>query len=166
VIVGIFVLLYMSSGSGREAFLIMLNLPFAVIGCVAAVFLSGGVLSVPSLVGFILLFGIAVRNGIILVSHINALRRRGLDVQQAILQATDERVIPVLMTALAAGLGMLPIAISGGSGAELLKPLALVILGGMVTSTVLTLLVLPVLYDVAELWGAGSSPTEVSAEPV
>ncbi len=157
VILGIFILLYMSSGSAREAFLILLNLPFAVVGGVAAVFLSGGVLSVPSLVGFILLFGIAVRNGIILISHINSLRRQGLAIQQAIHQAADERVIPVLMTALAAGLGMLPIAISGSSGAELLKPLALVILGGMATSTALTLLVLPVLYDVAERWGESTS---------
>jgi CzcA family heavy metal efflux pump len=161
VIVGIFVLLYMSSGSGREALLIMLNLPFAVIGGIAAVFLSGGVLSVPSLVGFILLFGIAVRNGIILISHANTLRRQGLTSQQAIRRAADERVIPVLMTALAAGLGMLPIAISGGSGAELLRPLALVILGGMTTSTALTLLVLPVLYEVSE--GAGEASASASA---
>jgi CzcA family heavy metal efflux pump len=164
VILGIFLLLYVSSGSGRQALLIMLNLPFAVVGGVAAVLLSGGVLSVPSLVGFILLFGIAVRNGIILISHIDALRRTGLGIKQAIQQAADERVIPVLMTALAAGLGMLPIAISGASGAELLKPLALVILGGMATSTVLTLLVLPVLYDLAERWGGGATSETGVAE--
>ncbi|MFV1985987.1 MAG: efflux RND transporter permease subunit [Gemmatimonadota bacterium] len=159
VIFGIFILLYASSGSGREAFLIMLNLPFAVVGGIAAVLLSGGVLSVPSLVGFILLFGIAVRNGIILVSHMNALRRTGLDVREAIFHAADERVIPVLMTALASAFGMLPIAISGGSGAELLRPLAIVILGGMASSTILTLLVLPVLYDLAE---RGRGATEVA----
>jgi CzcA family heavy metal efflux pump len=150
VILGIFVLLLMSSGSAREALLIMLNLPFAVVGGVAAVFMSGGVLSVPSIVGFILLFGIAVRNGIIMISHANTLRGQGLTIHHAIRRAADERVIPVLMTALAAGLGMLPLAVSSGSGAELLRPLAVVILGGMATSTVLTLLVLPVLYEIAE----------------
>ncbi len=157
VILGIFLLLYVSSGSGRQAVLIMLNLPFAVVGGIAAVLLSGGVLSVPSLVGFILLFGIAVRNGIILISHTDALRRTGLGIEAAIRQAADERVIPVLMTALAAALGMLPIAVSGASGAELLKPLAVVILGGMASSTALTLLVLPVLYDLAERWGGGET---------
>ena len=115
-----------------------------------SVLLSGGVLSVPSLVGFILLFGIAVRNGIILIGHINDLRRQGLPLEKAIFQGAGERISPVLMTALTTGLGMLPLALAHGSGAELQKPLAIVISGGMVTATLLTLFILPLLYYIVE----------------
>ena len=107
-------------------------------------------LNVRSLVRFILLFGIAVRNGIFLIGHINALRRQGMPLEQAIFQGAGERISPVLMKALTTGLGMLPLALAHGSGAELQKPLAIVISGGMVTATLLTLFILPELYYIVE----------------
>ena len=151
VVVGICVLLFLAMGSFRLSLLVMLNLPLALIGGVISIFLTGGVLSIPSMVGFILLFGIAVRNGIILVTHINALRSEGMSLYDAVLKGAEERISPVLMTALTTGLGMLPLALAHGSGAELQKPLAIVISGGMITATLLTLLVLPVLYYIVEL---------------
>ena len=158
VVVGICVLLFLAMGSFRLSLLVMLNLPLALIGGVVSIFLTGGVLSIPSMVGFILLFGIAVRNGIILVSHINTLRSEGMSLYDAVLKGAEERISPVLMTALTTGLGMLPLALAHGSGAELQKPLAIVISGGMITATLLTLLVLPVLYYIVELsWLASSN---------
>lgn len=151
VVAGICVLLFLAMGSFRLSLLVMLNLPLALIGGVISVFLTGGVLSIPSMVGFILLFGIAVRNGIILVTHINALRAEGMSLYDAVIRGAEERISPVLMTALTTGLGMLPLALAHGSGAELQKPLAIVISGGMITATLLTLLVLPVLYYIVEL---------------
>ncbi|RKU27085.1 CusA/CzcA family heavy metal efflux RND transporter [Candidatus Poribacteria bacterium] len=150
VFIGICILLYLAMGSIRLSLLVMLNLPLALIGGVVSVFLTGGVLSIPSMVGFILLFGIAVRNGIILVSHINTLRSEGMSLYDAVLKGASERISPVLMTALTTGLGMLPLALTHGSGAEIQKPLAIVISGGMITATFLTLLVLPVLYYLVE----------------
>ena len=151
ILVAVFLLLYMSLGSVTSAVLVMLNLPFALAGGIFAVFLSGGVLSIPSAIGFILLFGIAIRNGIILIMHINTLREReGLSLDDAIVLGAEHRVSPVLMTALAAGIGMVPLALATGSGAELLKPLATVIVGGLVTSTALTLLALPAFYSMVE----------------
>lgn len=150
VLVGIFILLYLAMNSVRLSLLVMLNLPLALIGGIISVFFSSGILSIPSMVGFILLFGIAVRNGIILTSHINGLRSEGLPLYEAILKGAEERISPVLMTALTTGLGMLPLALADGSGAELQKPLAIVISGGMVTATMLTLLVLPMLYYMVE----------------
>ena len=150
VLAGICILLYLAMDSMRLSLLVMLNLPLALIGGVVSVFLTGGVLSIPSMVGFILLFGIAVRNGIILVSHINALRAEGMPLYDAVMKGAEERISPVLMTALTTGLGMLPLALAHGSGAELQKPLAIVISGGMITSTLLTLLVLPILYYIVE----------------
>ncbi len=150
VIVGIVILLYLALGSMKLSILVILNLPLALIGGVVTVFLTGGVLSIPSMVGFILLFGIAVRNGIILVSHINALRSEGMSLYDAVMKGASERISPVLMTALTTGLGMLPLALAHGSGAELQKPLAIVISGGMITATFLTLLVLPALYYLVE----------------
>ncbi|MDE0297908.1 MAG: efflux RND transporter permease subunit [Candidatus Poribacteria bacterium] len=150
VLVGICILLYLAMDSMRLSLLVMLNLPLALIGGIVSVFLTGGVLSIPSMVGFILLFGIAVRNGIILVSHINALRAEGMPLYDAVMKGAEERISPVLMTALTTGLGMLPLALAHGSGAELQKPLAIVISGGMITSTLLTLLVLPILYYIVE----------------
>ena len=151
VLVGICVLLFLAMGSFRLSLLVMLNLPLALIGGIVSIFLTGGVLSIPSMVGFILLFGIAVRNGIILVTHINTLRSESMSLYDAIMKGAEERISPVLMTALTTGLGMLPLAFAHGSGAELQKPLAIVISGGMITATLLTLLVLPVLYYIVEL---------------
>lgn len=150
VLIGIVILLFLALGSMKLTLLVILNLPLALIGGVVSVFLTGGVLSIPSMVGFILLFGIAVRNGIILVSHINALRSEGMSLYDAVMKGASERISPVLMTALTTGLGMLPLALAHGSGAELQKPLAIVISGGMITATFLTLLVLPALYYLVE----------------
>jgi len=151
IVIAIFLLLQMSMGTWKLATLVMLNLPLALVGGIFSVMISGGVLSVSSLVGFILLFGIAVRNGIILVTHVNDLRFvEGKGLMEAIMEGAGDRISPVLMTALTTGLGLLPLALSTGSGAELQKPLAIVIVGGMVTSTILTLVSLPVFYYLME----------------
>lgn len=158
VVVGIFILLYLAMQSIRLSLLVMLNLPLALIGGVISVFFSGGVLSIPSMVGFILLFGIAVRSGIILVTHINDLRTEGMSLYDAVMRGAEERISPVLMTAMTTGMGMLPLALAHGSGAELQKPMAIVICGEMITATFLTLLVLPVLYYIVERHSTDASP--------
>jgi Cu/Ag efflux pump CusA len=127
----------------------MLNLPLALIGGVAGVYLSGGILSVASLIGFITLFGIAARNGIMLISHIHHLmEHEGVnDFKTAIIQGSLERLSPILMTALCAGLALVPLALSGGKpGSEIQTPMAIVILCGLVSSTLLNMIVVPVLY--------------------
>ena len=151
VIAGMFFLLFFGLGSIRLSVMVLLNIPLAVMGGVASVYFSSGVLSVSSAVGFILLFGIAIRNGIILLGHINDLRfKEGMELVEATRKGAMERISPVLMTAISTGLGMLPLAVASGSGAEIQKPLATVIMGGMFTSTLLTLIVLPALYVLAE----------------
>lgn len=148
-IFGIFFLLVLAFRSVRTAAVVMVNLPLALIGGIWAIFLSGGVLSIGSLVGFITLFGISTRNGIMLVTHFNHLLGEGLSFDEVLLQGSIDRLSPVLMTALTAGLGVLPIAILGGAGRELEQPLAIVILGGMISSTALTLLVIPALFKLS-----------------
>jgi Cu/Ag efflux pump CusA len=145
-IIAIFVLLFMAFRSGWAAGLVMANLPLALSGGIWAIYLSGGVLSVGSLVGFITLFGISTRNGIMLVSHFNHLLGEGRPFDSVLLEGSMDRLVPVLMTALTAALGVLPIAVLGGAGRELEQPLAIVILGGMFTSTTLTLVVIPALF--------------------
>jgi cobalt-zinc-cadmium resistance protein CzcA len=128
--------------------LIILNLPFALIGGIVALWITGEYLSVPASIGFINLFGVAVLNGIVLVSYMNALRRQeGMDVRQAVLNGCVMRLRPVLMTAAVALLGLVPLALSQGIGSEVQRPLAVVVIGGLVSSTFLTLVVLPVLYQ-------------------
>jgi heavy metal efflux system protein len=144
----IFLLLFTSFNSVRHAALIILNLPFALIGGIVALWITGEYLSVPASVGFINLFGVAVLNGIVLVSYINQLRREGLDDDQAIVRGCLLRLRPVLMTALVAMLGLIPLALSHGIGSEVQRPLAVVVIGGLVSSTLLTLIVLPTLYGV------------------
>jgi CzcA family heavy metal efflux pump len=149
VIVGIFLLLFISLGSGRDALLVMANLPLALIGGVVGVFMLDGVLSVASLIGFITLFGIATRNGLLLVSHIRYLYlEEGVgDVWQAVKQGAMERIAPILMTALASGLGLVPLALKAGEpGSEIQAPMAIVILFGLVSSTALNMIVVPALY--------------------
>jgi len=143
----IFLLLFMEFGSSRQALLVMVNLPLALVGGIAAVVLTGGVLNIATLVGFITLFGIAVRNGILLVSHYNHLLGEGLDLAEAVWTGSMERLSPVLMTALSAGLALVPLAIAGGEpGNEIQSPMAIVVLGGLLTAVVLNMLVVPALY--------------------
>jgi Cu/Ag efflux pump CusA len=146
---GLFMLLILAFGRTRDALIIMANLPLALIGGVAGVFLAGGVLSVASIIGFITLFGIATRNGIMLVSHIqHLLEHEGeTSVRAAVERGARERVVPILMTALAAGLALIPLALGGGkTGSEIQTPMAIVILCGLVTSTFLNMAVVPSLY--------------------
>ena len=142
----IYLLLFSSFGSLRQAGLIILNIPFAMIGGILGLLISRQYLSVPASVGFIALFGVAVLNGVVLVSYINSLRREGLSVEEAVVQGTMLRLRPVLMTATVAILGLVPLLISSGAGSEVQRPLAAVVVGGLLTSTALTLLMLPTLY--------------------
>jgi CzcA family heavy metal efflux pump len=145
---GIFLLLFIALKSARAATIVMVNLPLALIGGVVMVFLSGGTLSIASLVGFITLFGIATRNGIMLISHYQHLmEEEGVGFRDAIVQGSMERLNPILMTALVLGVGLIPLAIGVGEpGKEIQQPMAVVILGGIVSSTVLNMIVLPALY--------------------
>ena len=142
----VFFLLFWAFHSLRYATLIMMNLPFALIGGVVALWLSGQYLSVPASIGFIELFGLAVGNGIVLVSYINQLRSEGTQMDQAILSGCVLRLRPVVMTMMTTLLGLLPLVLAQGIGAEVQRPLATVVIGGLFTSTALTLVVLPALY--------------------
>ncbi|MBM3879595.1 MAG: efflux RND transporter permease subunit [Verrucomicrobia bacterium] len=149
VVLGIGFLLHLAFGSGRDAALVMLNLPLALIGGVVGVFVSGGVLSVASLIGFITVFGIATRNGIMLVSHIKHLaEHEGVTaLREAVFRGALERLAPILMTALAAGLALIPLALSGHKpGSEIQTPMAIVILFGLLSSMLLNMIVVPTLY--------------------
>jgi len=142
----IFVLLYTTFGAVRPALLIYFNIPIAATGGIVALMLRGMPFSISAAVGFIALFGVAVLNGVVMVSYFIELRRHGRSVEDAVLDGAELRLRPVLMTALVAGLGFVPMALSSGAGAEVQRPLATVVIGGLVTSTALTLLVLPALY--------------------
>ena len=143
----VFFLLFWAFHSLRYATLIIVNLPFALIGGVVSLWLSGQYLSVPASIGFIELFGLAVGNGIILVSYINQLRQGGKQMDEAILTGSSLRLRPVVMTMMTTLLGLLPLVLAQGIGAEVQRPLATVVIGGLFTSTVLTLVVLPALYS-------------------
>jgi cobalt-zinc-cadmium resistance protein CzcA len=145
-IIFIFILLFSAFGSVRYAALVLANLPFALIGGVATLWLRDINLSVSAAVGFIALFGISVQNGVLLVTEFNRLREAGQPIRTAVRDGTLDRLRPVVMTALMAALGLLPAALSHGIGAETTRPFASVIVGGLFTSTVLTLLLLPILY--------------------
>ncbi|MDR4518157.1 MAG: CusA/CzcA family heavy metal efflux RND transporter [Nitrosomonas sp.] len=142
----IFILLFWAFQSIKNAALIVMNVPFALIGGLIALLLTGIHLSVSAAVGFIALFGIAVQNGVILISRINMLRREGVPIHEAILQGSISRLRPVVMTALMAMLGLLPAALSTSIGSETVKPFAVVIIGGLISATLLTLTMLPALY--------------------
>jgi nickel/cobalt tolerance cation efflux system protein len=130
----------------------MINLPLALVGGIVSIALSGGVISIASLIGFITLFGVAVRNGLLLVDNYNNKFAQGMDFKDAIVNGSLDRVNAILMTALTSALGMLPLAIASGAGNEILQPLAIVVLGGLFTSTALTLLVIPALYAKFGKW--------------
>jgi cobalt-zinc-cadmium resistance protein CzcA len=140
-------LLFMSLGSWSLALLVLTNLPFAAVGGILALWVRGLHLSVSASIGFIALFGVAVLNGLVLLSTIQRTRRDGASAEKAALEGARERLRPVLMTALVASFGFIPVALSHGTGAEVQRPLATVVIGGLVTSTMLTLLVLPTLYS-------------------
>ncbi|HUH05256.1 MAG TPA: efflux RND transporter permease subunit [Kofleriaceae bacterium] len=149
VVIGIYILLYLAFGAGRAALLIMVNLPLALIGGIIAVLTTGAVVSVGSLIGFIALFGIATRNGLMMVSHYeHLLREEHAPFDEAVERGSMERLSPVLMTALTAALALLPLVIAGDRpGNEIQAPMGIVIIGGLLTSTALNMLVLPALYS-------------------
>lgn len=145
-IVLIFFMLFTTFRSLLQASIIILNIPFAMIGGVISLYISGLYLSVPASVGFITLFGVAVLNGVVMVSYFNQLRQSGLSIQQSVRQGAERRLRPVLMTAMIASFGLLPLLTATGPGSELQQPLAVVVIGGLFTSTILTLILLPALY--------------------
>ena len=143
----IFGLLYATIGSLRAALLILANIPFAMVGGIIALAVSGEYLSVPASVGFIALLGIAVLNGLVMVSYFRQLREQGLALAEAVRRGAERRLRPVLMTATIAAFGLVPLLFATGPGSEIQKPLAIVVIGGLITSTLLTLILLPILYE-------------------
>ncbi|MES1025107.1 efflux RND transporter permease subunit [Gloeocapsa sp. BRSZ] len=141
------VLMYFAVKSIPAMLMIMINLPLALVGGIFSVALGGGILSVASMVGFITLFGVATRNGLLLVENYNAKLAQGMQIKKVLLEGSTERLAAILMTAFTSALGMVPLVIGSGAGKEILQPLAVVVLGGLFTSTALTLLVLPALYS-------------------
>jgi CzcA family heavy metal efflux pump len=147
----IFVILFQEFKSGKLAGVILLNLPLALIGGVVAIWLTSKVISIPSIIGFITLFGIATRNGILLVSRYNHLRKEGMGLKDTIIEGSADRLNPILMTALASALALIPLALGADKpGNEIQSPMAIVILGGLLTSTLLNLIVIPAVYYMLE----------------
>lgn len=142
----IFLVLFMTFGSARQALLVLFNIPFALVGGMVALWLSGEYLSVPASVGFIALLGIAVLNGLVLVTRFNQLHDQGLDITTVVREGAWRRVRPVLMTASIAAFGLVPLLLATGPGSEIQRPLAIVVIGGLVSATALTLLLMPLLY--------------------
>lgn len=149
-ILAMLLLLYKAFGTLREAFLVLFNLPLALIGGVLSLFIASGEMSIAAMIGFITLFGIAARNGIILVARYNQLHAQGKPLQEVIMQGTLDRLIPVLMTAATAALGLIPLLWGSPVGKELERPLAQVLLGGLFTSTCLNMIVVPTVYNFLE----------------
>lgn len=146
VLVMIFGLLFMAFGSGKDAAIVFSGVPLALTGGVVALWMRDIPLSISAGVGFIALSGVAVLNGLVMISFIKSLREQGTPLHQAVTEGALTRLRPVLMTALVASLGFLPMALNVGAGAEVQRPLATVVIGGIISSTLLTLLVLPALY--------------------
>lgn len=142
----IFLVLFSTFGSVRQALLVLSNIPFALVGGIVALWISGEYLSVPASVGFIALLGIAVLNGVVLVSYFNQLHAEGLSLVEAVTQGARRRLRPVLMTASITAFGLIPLLFASGPGSEIQRPLAIVVIGGLVTATALTLILLPILY--------------------
>jgi heavy metal efflux system protein len=142
----IFLVLFATLGSVRQSLLILANVPLALVGGILLLWMSGEYLSVPASVGFIALLGIAVLNGLVLIVHFNQLRGQGMPIHQAVYDGARRRLRPVLMTASIAALGLVPLLFATGPGSEIQKPLAIVVIGGLISSTILTLLLLPILF--------------------
>jgi cobalt-zinc-cadmium resistance protein CzcA len=152
----IFHILFTTFKSARQAGLVISMIPFALMGGVFALLLAGEYLSVPASVGFIALLGIAVLNGLVLISYFNQLRAQGMAVRQVVIEGAKRRLRPVLMTASIAAFGLVPLLFATGPGSEIQRPLAIVVIGGLVSSTLLTLILLPILY---QRWGVeGAKP--------
>ncbi len=144
----VLLLLFSTFGSLRQAVLVLMNVPFALIGGVFGLLVSGEYLSVPASVGFIALLGIAVLNGVVMVTYFNQLREGGgLPLREIVQQGAERRLRPVLMTATSSAFGLLPLLFTTGPGSEIQRPLAIVVIGGLMTSTLLTLILLPILYE-------------------
>jgi cobalt-zinc-cadmium resistance protein CzcA len=162
----IFGLLFATFGSLRQAALVFANIPFALIGGVFALWISGEYLSVPASVGFIALLGVAVLNGVVMVSYFNQLRDQGMAVALVVVEGAKRRLRPVLMTASIAAWGLVPLLFASGPGSEIQRPLAIVVIGGLFTSTVLTLVLLPLLYRRfgvrSEIDGVGETKIETA----
>jgi cobalt-zinc-cadmium resistance protein CzcA len=150
----IFLLLFSTFGSVRQSLLVLTNVPFAMIGGVFALWFTGEYLSVPASIGFIALLGIAVLNGVVLVSYFNQLRALGMPIGDVVVEGARRRLRPVLMTASIAAFGLVPLLFASGPGSEIQRPLAIVVIGGLVTATLLTLVILPILYRRFEAQGA------------
>ena len=163
VLVLIFGLLFMAFGSGRDATVVFSGVPLALTGGIAALWLRDIPLSISAAIGFIALCGVAVLNGLVMISYIRSLREDGMGLDEAINEGALTRLRPVLMTALVASLGFIPMAIATGTGAEVQRPLATVVIGGILSSTLLTLLVLPLLYRLAHK--PDEAKLDVSADP-
>ena len=147
----IFMLLFSQFRSMKQSAVVMVNLPLALIGGVVAIWMTSGVISIPSIIGFISLFGIATRNGMLLVSRYNDLREGGMTLEQSVMQGSADRLNPILMTALTSALALIPMVIGGDlPGNEIQSPMAKVILGGLLTSTLLNGFVIPVMYMLIE----------------
>jgi cobalt-zinc-cadmium resistance protein CzcA len=142
----IFLVLFSTFGSVRQALLVLSNIPFALVGGIVALWVSGEYLSVPASVGFIALLGIAVLNGVVLVSYFNQLHAEGLSLVESVRQGAMRRLRPVLMTASITAFGLVPLLFATGPGSEIQRPLAIVVIGGLITATALTLILLPLLY--------------------
>jgi cation efflux system protein involved in nickel and cobalt tolerance len=155
--------MYFAVKSVAGMLMIMINLPLALVGGIFSIALGGGIVSVASLVGFITLFGVATRNGLLLVDNYNNKLAQGMSLRQVIVDGSTERLVAILMTALTSALGMVPLVIGTGAGKEILQPLAIVVLGGLFTSTALTLLVIPALYS---LFGKFLIPKQVTSVEV
>ena len=142
----IFVVLFTSLGGMRPALLVLANIPFALVGGVLALWLTGEYVSVPASVGFIALLGISVLNGTVMASHFNDLLARGMPMAEVVVEGARRRLRPVLMTASITALGLVPLLLATGPGSEIQRPLAIVVIGGLLSATPLTLLMLPLLF--------------------
>ena len=143
----IFLLLYMEFRNARESGIILLNLPFALIGGVLVLRFTSGEVSIPAIIGFISLFGIATRNGMLLITRYNILRNQGMTLRESVLRGSADRMNPILMTALTSALALIPLALRGDlPGNEIQSPMAIVILGGLITSTLLNFYIIPIVY--------------------